>query len=196
MYQAWSLHLQNYDVVTACLNLYTYYHWMMNGRLSYQNPNWDHQERLASTYGFALPLEPSAALASFIKFGGIRTGSSHFSNKLSNLSIAASSNLSQNMAQQGGCHSRASAAIKRHLLTLSWEYEFGGLERWNGTVEWTTGVEYWTGLLECHAHNNRSWLRVLHLWLDISLLMFRYHTVSHYSNASCITITAFAKLLI
>ena len=33
------------------------------------------------------------------------------------------------------------------------EYEFGGLERWNGTVEWTTGVEYWTGLLECHAHN-------------------------------------------
>ena len=76
------------------------------------------------------------------------------------------------------------------------EYEFGGLERWNGTVEWTTGVEYWTGLLECHAHNNRSWLRVLHLWLDISLLMCRYHTVSHYSNASCITITAFAKLLI
>ena len=35
----------------------------------------------------------------------------------------------------------------------SGEYEFGGLERWNGTVEWTTGVEYWTGLLECHAHN-------------------------------------------
>ena len=22
----------------------------------------------------------------------------------------------------------------------------------NGTVEWTTGVEHWTGLLECHAH--------------------------------------------
>ena len=34
-----------------------------------------------------------------------------------------------------------------------WEYEFGGLERWNGTVEWTTGVKYWTGLLECHAPN-------------------------------------------
>ena len=35
----------------------------------------------------------------------------------------------------------------------SWEEcEFGGVERWNGTVEWTTGVDYWTGLLECHAH--------------------------------------------
>ena len=38
-------------------------------------------------------------------------------------------------------------------LTSIREYEFCGLERWNGTVEWTTGVEYWTGLLECHAHS-------------------------------------------
>ena len=22
--------------------------------------------------------------------------------------------------------------------------EFAGVERWNGTVEWTTGVEYWS----------------------------------------------------
>ena len=26
------------------------------------------------------------------------------------------------------------------------------LVEWNGTVEWTTGVGHWTGLLECHAH--------------------------------------------
>ena len=23
-------------------------------------------------------------------------------------------------------------------------YEFAGVERWNGTVEWTTGLEYWS----------------------------------------------------
>ena len=40
----------------------------------------------------------------------------------------------------------------RHLSFLMRVCELGGLERWNGTVEWTTGVEYWTGLLECHAH--------------------------------------------
>ena len=25
----------------------------------------------------------------------------------------------------------------------------------NGTVEWTTGVEHWTRLLECHTHNGQ-----------------------------------------
>ena len=25
-------------------------------------------------------------------------------------------------------------------------YEFGGLDFWNGPVEWTTGVEYWTAM--------------------------------------------------
>ena len=24
--------------------------------------------------------------------------------------------------------------------------------QWTGTMEWNGGVEYWTGLLECHAH--------------------------------------------
>ena len=24
------------------------------------------------------------------------------------------------------------------------EYEFGGLEWWNGTVEWSTGLDYWS----------------------------------------------------
>ena len=28
-----------------------------------------------------------------------------------------------------------------------WVCEFAGVERWNGTVEWTTGVEHWTGVL-------------------------------------------------
>ena len=35
--------------------------------------------------------------------------------------------------------------------------EFGGLEWWNGTVNWTTRVEYWTGLLERHAHKCTIW---------------------------------------
>ena len=30
--------------------------------------------------------------------------------------------------------------------------EFTGVEQHYGTVEWTTGVECWTGLLECHTH--------------------------------------------
>ena len=40
------------------------------------------------------------------------------------------------------------------LLThnFSWECEFAGVEQSTGTVEWTTGVEHWTGLMECHAH--------------------------------------------
>ena len=32
------------------------------------------------------------------------------------------------------------------------DHEFAGVERPTGMVEWTTGVEHWTGLLECHAH--------------------------------------------
>ena len=66
----------------------------------------------------------------------------------------------------GGCcvdisataFSNLESELFSELLELSmfglsdWVCEFGGLERWNGTVEWTTGVEYWTGLLECHAH--------------------------------------------
>ena len=27
---------------------------------------------------------------------------------------------------------------------MAWVCEFAGVERWNGTVEWTTGVEYWS----------------------------------------------------
>ena len=29
-------------------------------------------------------------------------------------------------------------------LIIQWEYEFSGLERWNGTVEWSTGLDYWS----------------------------------------------------
>ena len=39
-------------------------------------------------------------------------------------------------------------------LGIFGECEFAGVERRTGTVEWTTGVEYWTGLLECHAHKS------------------------------------------
>ena len=28
-----------------------------------------------------------------------------------------------------------------------WECEFGGLERWNGTVEWSTGLDYWSATI-------------------------------------------------
>ena len=47
------------------------------------------------------------------------------------------------------------------------ECEFAGVERQTGTVEWTTGVEYWTGLLECHAHKSAHALikRYLEPWV-------------------------------
>ena len=50
------------------------------------------------------------------------------------------------------------------------EYEFAGVERQTGRVEWTTGVEYWTGLLECHAHKSVHVhiKRYLEPWMDIA----------------------------
>ena len=38
-----------------------------------------------------------------------------------------------------------SYTIDIHIQTTHGEY---GVERWNGIVEWTARVEYWTGLLE------------------------------------------------
>ena len=38
------------------------------------------------------------------------------------------------------------------LVLFTGECEFAGVERPTGTVEWTTGVEHWIGLLECHTH--------------------------------------------
>ena len=34
------------------------------------------------------------------------------------------------------------------------EYEFGGVDYWTGTVEWTTGLERWSGLLECVSYSH------------------------------------------
>ena len=31
-----------------------------------------------------------------------------------------------------------------NYISHSWVCEFGGVERWNGTVEWSTGLDYWS----------------------------------------------------
>ena len=38
------------------------------------------------------------------------------------------------------------------------ECEFAGLERWNGILEWSTGLDYWSGRGDVlkHAHNNKN----------------------------------------
>ena len=38
------------------------------------------------------------------------------------------------------------------------ECEFAGLERWNGLLEWSTGLDYWSGRGDIfkHAHNNKK----------------------------------------
>ena len=35
---------------------------------------------------------------------------------------------------------------KHHSLQKDWVCEFAGVERWNGTVEWSTGLEYWNAM--------------------------------------------------
>ena len=37
-------------------------------------------------------------------------------------------------------------------------YEFAGVERWNGILEWSTGLDYWSerGDIITHAHNNKK----------------------------------------
>ena len=40
------------------------------------------------------------------------------------------------------------------------EYEFGGLEWWNGEVEWTTGVDYWSAT-PTNAHFGPTSMAVL-----------------------------------
>ena len=39
-----------------------------------------------------------------------------------------------------------------------------GMERWNGLLEWSTGLE--TGLLECHAHK-----LVVYLYLGMRIIL-------------------------
>ena len=28
---------------------------------------------------------------------------------------------------------------------IKWVHEFAGVERWNGILEWSTGLDYWSG---------------------------------------------------
>ena len=39
---------------------------------------------------------------------------------------------------------------------------FGGMERWNGTVEWNGGMDYWNGIVEWprsrNAARSASWV--------------------------------------
>ena len=41
------------------------------------------------------------------------------------------------------------AADKRKsLINVAWVYEFAGLEPRIGLLEWTTGMDHWSGLLD------------------------------------------------
>ena len=45
---------------------------------------------------------------------------------------------------RGGQGYRAASRSFAKIIDMERVCEFAGVERWNGTVEWTTGVEYWS----------------------------------------------------
>ena len=48
--------------------------------------------------------------------------------------------------------------------------EFGGLEWWNGTAEWTTGVECWTGLLNTLLNTLSTFYYVWHCVFRLDIM--------------------------